>query len=647
MGKGTDTSYISEFEKFLLKSNINEEYWSEEIEKKYFKSKKNISIDAHVDPNNIIAGHKKTYKCEICGKSFTKGDSLKTHINIVHEGQQKIPCDHCEKTFTRKADMRRHVLNIHEGIKPYKCDLCPKECFLFKNFRGHYQRVHEKDISKNDLKYLKPFEGGEILKTYNILDPLNIEDEGKIAKVLYHSTETKFLERRGLYLRGSGSKAAHIAQGPAHIVQEPAHVAQGPAHIPNFGDEEDLEIPEDDTEMQIALGPAYTVQEHANVALGPALIAQGPAHIALGPVTEMTGIKIGGQFTEIKKQTVDIKDVINQAENQFKQKFGSDVQSQNNLVTINNSSINVKNEIPKVKRLVMYPRNMVNEKEFEKFDENMTKNIGPARTAQGVSHVALEPAHTVEGPAHIVLGPALKSNIGNNVENDEDLEILGESITKRYKTKYKYLCNNFNCDFSSYDSKEMLNHAKIHTQPKDIMPTLTLGRPIQPKGMPISYDSNEMLNHAKIHEVKKISSSLITPQQILAASNSNIKIVTKTGVPPKKFENKVAHIAQVPAHVAQGLVYSALEPAQKRQWPINDIKSVVTKITSPLKTNIKVIDMTKNAEKNQGNGNIYPCGNCNLRFLTVHELTRHVASHVPENPAEVIDLVLDNDDDHG
>ena len=573
----------------MLKSN-NE---VDEFEKEDFKSENYININVP-DRNNIIAGHLKKYNCEICGKSFTKGDSLKTHINIVHEGQPRIPCDHCETTFTRKADMRRHVLNIHEGSKPYKCHLCPKECFLFKNLRGHYQRVHEKNITKNDLKHLKPFQGEGL----NVLD----DDETKVPKVLYHSTETKFLGKRGVYLRGSGSKKFEN-----NFAQDQAQLAQGPVNTSiDIGDnynDEDIDMPD--------------------------------------PDTEMTGIKIGGQFTQIMKNTVDIKDVINlpnpvinNAENEFKQIFGGGEQDQTLVTT--------KNEIPKVKKLIMYPRNTVDEKAFEKFDEDMKQNK-PA-----LPRIALGPAHSSQG--HSPNAPGYHTNIAQEpvlkvAGTDGDLEIIGQSITKRYKTKYKYLCNQNQCNFSSYDSKEMLHHAQIHSQqPKGSMPTLLLGLPIQPKGIPTSNFSKQMSNNAdKIHDVKKIT-SVITPQQILA-TNSNIKIVTKTGIAPptKKFENKVvpikpaAHIAQgLPVHVAHGL------PAQqKRQWPINDIKSIVTK--TPPKTNIKIIDMTKNAEKNQGNngGKIYPCGNCNQGFLTIHELTKHVAGH--EKPAEVIDLLLDND----
>ena len=299
----------------MLKSN-NE---VDEFEKEDFKSENYTDINVP-DRNDIIAGHLKKFNYEICGKSFTKGDSLKTHINIVHEGQPRIPCDHCETTFTRKADMRRHVLNIHEGSKPYKCHLCPKECFLFKNLRGHYQRVHEKNITKNDLKHLKPFQGEGL----NVLD----DDETKVPKVLYHSTETKFLGKRGVYLRGSGSKKFED-----NFVQDPAQLGQGPSNTSiDIGD---IDMPD--------------------------------------PDTEMTGIKIGGQFTQIMKNTVDIKDVINlpnpvinNAENEFKQIFGGGEQDQTLITT--------KNEIPKVKQLIMYPRNTIDEKVFEKFDEDMKQN---------------------------------------------------------------------------------------------------------------------------------------------------------------------------------------------------------------------------------------------------------------------------------
>ncbi|KAL6931187.1 uncharacterized protein HGUI_03991 [Hanseniaspora guilliermondii] len=53
--------------------------------------------------------------CTLCGKTFSRTSSLKTHIFTVHERIKKYQCPYkdCNKRFTTNSNMRRHV-RIHE-----------------------------------------------------------------------------------------------------------------------------------------------------------------------------------------------------------------------------------------------------------------------------------------------------------------------------------------------------------------------------------------------------------------------------------------------------------------------------------------------------------------------------------------------------
>lgn len=53
--------------------------------------------------------------CTMCGKTFSRVSSLKTHIFTVHEKIKKYQCPYtfCNKRFTTNSNMRRHV-RIHE-----------------------------------------------------------------------------------------------------------------------------------------------------------------------------------------------------------------------------------------------------------------------------------------------------------------------------------------------------------------------------------------------------------------------------------------------------------------------------------------------------------------------------------------------------
>ena len=60
---------------------------------------------------------KKNYKCDSCGKSFTRLGYLKIHIKIVHEGQKNYKCDSCEKTFTESGSLRHTLKQFMQNKK--------------------------------------------------------------------------------------------------------------------------------------------------------------------------------------------------------------------------------------------------------------------------------------------------------------------------------------------------------------------------------------------------------------------------------------------------------------------------------------------------------------------------------------------------
>ena len=54
----------------------------------------------------------KTFRCDICSKSFKKNSSLKQHILSVHGGKT-FKCEICPPNFTHKRYLKIHNKSVH------------------------------------------------------------------------------------------------------------------------------------------------------------------------------------------------------------------------------------------------------------------------------------------------------------------------------------------------------------------------------------------------------------------------------------------------------------------------------------------------------------------------------------------------------
>ncbi|XP_069671648.1 zinc finger protein 664-like isoform X1 [Periplaneta americana] len=82
---------------------------------------------------------RKSFKCDICGKCFTRWSVLKRHA-LLHTGQTPFNCDVCGKCFTTSWNYNVHA-RIHTGERPYKCDDCGR-CFNESGVLIKHARIH-------------------------------------------------------------------------------------------------------------------------------------------------------------------------------------------------------------------------------------------------------------------------------------------------------------------------------------------------------------------------------------------------------------------------------------------------------------------------------------------------------------------------
>ena len=78
-------------------------------------------------------------KCDECGKVFKKGNfarHLKVHADSV------ITCQICAKTFSRTDSLQTHVIKCHEeNLEQHKCDICEKT-FANRQYLKQHMDMH-------------------------------------------------------------------------------------------------------------------------------------------------------------------------------------------------------------------------------------------------------------------------------------------------------------------------------------------------------------------------------------------------------------------------------------------------------------------------------------------------------------------------
>ncbi|XP_046385681.1 zinc finger protein 721-like [Ischnura elegans] len=100
-----------------------------------------------VKSNEKLKNSTKTYKCDECGKIFTKNSNYKQHLGIHFVDLQRYQCKVCGQSFAWKSTLNKHMSNAHQtGPAPkFTCGFCAKEYTTSSQVQEHIKRDHYKE----------------------------------------------------------------------------------------------------------------------------------------------------------------------------------------------------------------------------------------------------------------------------------------------------------------------------------------------------------------------------------------------------------------------------------------------------------------------------------------------------------------------
>ena len=144
---------------FVICPQCSDKYHMKDIVTHYEGCMKSFNTKSWTTASTTIVLY---HYCDKCGKRFTRGSSLNTHIQVEHE-KKEYECKTCKQTFKTSNKRNSHQIIEHSTDEKYNCKYCGKRFGVISKLQRHVTNNHEAPQFK--CQYC-----GKMFKRENILE---------------------------------------------------------------------------------------------------------------------------------------------------------------------------------------------------------------------------------------------------------------------------------------------------------------------------------------------------------------------------------------------------------------------------------------------------------------------------------------------